>query len=583
MLFSALCTTSFDARADDPRDLAAESSRERIEQWRREQNQRAAVLSAPTRIEKNVPISGESPCFHISRFELTINDWDVGGYEWLLRDLGAFKNACFGPVNIELLRANLQARLIEQGLVTSSVEARPQSLAGGTLSFELKLGRVETVVFAAPEGAPINTPSHRAVALKAGSVLNLRDIEQALENLSRLPSQAPQFRIEPGTQPDSSRIVIATAGGRRWRGNLTFETTETSDYGPLVTNAGFSFDAPLNMSDQLSVSLSGSMHHHGTERPTQTSMLVNYSVPLGAHLASVNLSRSDHKRSIQGGVSQFTESGSDTQLQARWQWTAWRSQEARLSVWTGVTAKRSRAYIEDTELLLRRRNSSSFEAGGALYWKHPCGDATVDAEMSRTQRLSRDLAFESELTALPESWRTQVQWGCRLSGHSRANLSANPSPGQATEEGDGPVAQPQPQPQPQPAPWRWEGRAWAQGSRHPAGSADLTAIGSKWTVRGHEPRQSLSGQGAVVLRQELVAPAVALGTTAGFRAFVGIDYGRIHQTREGNTNRRELAGLALGLRWQWAASAGELTAARPILKSDESATTVAYGNLSFSF
>jgi hemolysin activation/secretion protein len=78
--FTVLCFTSFDARADDARDLAAESSRERTEQWRREQNQRAAVLSVPTRIAKNIPVSGESPCFLISRVELTINDWEVGGY-----------------------------------------------------------------------------------------------------------------------------------------------------------------------------------------------------------------------------------------------------------------------------------------------------------------------------------------------------------------------------------------------------------------------------------------------------------------------------------------------------------------------
>lgn len=571
---SAVC-----ALAQEARDLSGEANRERTEQRRREQNQNAAVLSAPVRSSKQVPVSGEFPCFFINRFELTIIHWEVGGYEWLLRDLGAFKTACFGPINVEALRTNLQASLADRGFVTSSIEAPEQSLADGTLSFELKLGRIEAVVFAVPDGSPINTPSPRALALKPGSVLNLRDIEQALENLSRLPSQAPQFRIEPGAQPNTSRVVIATAGGRRWRGVLGFESTETTDYGPLATNIGLTFDAPFNTSDQLSVSMSGSMHHHGTDRPTQTSLFVNYSVPLGAHLMSANISRSDHKRSIQGGVSQFTESGSDTQLQARWQWTAWRNQQARFSVWTGVSAKRSRAYIEDTELLLRRRNSSSAEMGGTLYWRHACGDATVDAEMSRTQRLSRDLAFESELTALPESWRTQLQWGCRFGGSVSAIQSTSPRASVGSDVNDSLAAQQQPQT----APWSWEGRAWAQGSRHPAGSADLTAVGSKWTVRGYEARQSLSGQGAVVLRQELVAPALALGTTAGLRAFVGLDYGRIHQPQEGITSRRELAGLAMGLRWQWAASAGELTAARPILKSDESATTVAYGNLSFSF
>ena len=563
-----LLLTSFSAIAHEARDFTAEAGRERIEQLRRDQNLRPPVLSAPTKSAWKPPIVGELPCFTVIQFELTVADWETDTYNWLLRDLGAFKGACFGPVNVELLRSNLQTRLFEQGFVTSSVEVLPQNMASGSLRFDLKLGRVEAVVFESAEVSVKNTPSPRAVPLKPGSVLNLRNIEQALENLSKLPSQTPQFRIEPGTLLDTSRIVIATAGGRRWRGNLNFESTESPDYGPLASTLGLTFDAPLGLSDQLSASVTGSMHHHGSERPTQTSLFVSYSVPLGAHALSVNVSRSDHKRSIQGGVSQFSESGSDTQAQARWQWTAWRNQAARATVWVGVSAKRSRAYVEDTELLLRRRNSSSAEAGASLYVKHACGDSSADVELSRTQRLSRDLAFESELSGLPESWRTQAQWGCQFDGNF---LSAAPS-GAATAPSN---------------PWSWQGKAWAQGSRHPAGAADLTSIGSKWTVRGYEPRQSLSGQGAVVLRQELVTPRLISSSVAGLRAFVGLDYGRIHQTAEGNTGRRELGGLALGLRWQWAASAGELTAARPILKSDESVTTttatVAYGNLSFSF
>ena len=600
--FVGVALTSLNAAvaiAQEARDLGAEASRERIEQLRREQNQRPALLTPAKQSTWKEPLDGESPCFAVDQFEITADNVKADSHGWLLRNLGAFRTACFGPGNVELLRTNLQTRLMERGFVTSSLQVPPQSLASGMLRFELRLGRVEAVVFesandAATGASQTNVPTPRAVGLQPGAVLNLRDIEQALENLSKLPSQNPQFRIEPGNLPDTSRIVIATAGGRRWRGNLNFESTESPDYGPLASTLGLSFDAPLGISDQLSASVTGSMHHHGSERPTQTSLFVSYSVPLGAHALSVNVSRSDHKRSIQGGVSQFSESGSDTQAHARWQWTAWRNPSARASVWAGLSAKRSRAYIEDTELLLRRRNASSAEAGASLYVKHACGDATVDLEMSRTQRLSRDLAFESELTGLPESWRTQAQWACQFGGNSQAAAVQAQS---QTEP------QRQPQPQPQSNPWSWQGRAWAQGSRYPAGAIDLTSIGSKWTVRGHQPRQSLSGQGAVVVRQELITPGLLSSSAASLRAFVGLDYGRIHQTTEGSAGRRELAGLALGLRWQWAASVGELTAARAILKSDESARTltsaatsaitsattttptavVAYGNLSFSF
>lgn len=566
-LFLAIALVPLAAHSDDNRDLAGDANRERVEQWRRELNRSASVLTAPVANARIEPVAGETPCFQIARIELADSGDATDRFQWLLRDLGRFNNACLGVRSIEALRANLTARLVARGFVTSTVEVPEQNLGRGTLTLALRLGLVDAVVVEGGSHTSAHQPSHNAVPLRTGSVLNLRQIEQTLENLARLPSQASQFRIEPSETPGGSRIVISPAGGPRWRATMGVESTESSDYGPFQANAGLTLDAPFNLSDQVSVLASLGTRHDGPERPRQSSVLINYSVPLGNHLLSANVSHSAHQRVIQGGVGSFSETGSETQAQARWQWTTWRSQSARLSLWTGISAHRARTFLADTELLLRRRRSSSLDLGANLWQRHACGEASTEAEASHTLRLARDTTFQDAQPGLPRSWRAQVQWSCRIGGDTLGSDSNSSSETPASASGA----------------WDLQGRLSVQAVRHPAGSTDLATIGSRWTVRGHDASRSLSGQGATVFRQELLAPPIKFDAAGGLRAFAGIDYGRVDQPLGGEKSRRELAGLALGLRWQWAGSTGELVAARPIRRHDDSTGFIVYASLTFNF
>ena len=163
------------------------------------------------------PVDGEAPCFAITRFELTSDaisatQADVSDFGGLLQDLGAFEGACLGPQILDALRRNLDARLVSQGLVTSSVSFALQNLASGVLRVNLQLGRVARI---GRRGAASAIGRH-ALAMKPGDVRNLRAIEQTLENLARLPSQTAQFQIEAADQPDQSAVAIAVEPARTW-------------------------------------------------------------------------------------------------------------------------------------------------------------------------------------------------------------------------------------------------------------------------------------------------------------------------------------------------------------------------------
>jgi hemolysin activation/secretion protein len=67
-----------------------------------------------------------------------------------------------------------------------------------------------------------------------------------------------------------------------------------------------------------------------------------------------------------------------------------------------------------------------------------------------------------------------------------------------------------------------------------------------------------------VLRHELLLPALRIGASAALRPTLALEWGRIHDPIDGGQTGRELAALALGLRWQAGRVSGQLTAQQPL-------------------
>lgn len=90
-------------------------------------------------------------------------------------------------------------------------------------------------------------------------MLQLRDIEQGLDQLNRLPSNNATMRIEPGAEAGSSRVLINNVQKRTWRlsagvDNLGQETTGLTEY-----TLGFEKDNFLGCNDQFALYWTSSM------------------------------------------------------------------------------------------------------------------------------------------------------------------------------------------------------------------------------------------------------------------------------------------------------------------------------------
>jgi len=202
-----------------PAESAAQLQRQQEERERQLREQ----LEAPANVRRDgngprkaarLPVMPEAPCFHIARIVLAGED--SARFQWALkaanrrgdRALGR----CLGSEGINVVLARVQDALVARGYVTTRVLAGPQDLSTGTLVLTVVPGHVRALRFAGP-------PSRRAslgnaVPVSPGALLNLRDIEQGLENLQRVPSATADthHRYDGSIAPGESNPVSEVIG-----------------------------------------------------------------------------------------------------------------------------------------------------------------------------------------------------------------------------------------------------------------------------------------------------------------------------------------------------------------------------------
>ncbi|PVZ87802.1 hypothetical protein C9426_09330 [Serratia sp. S1B] len=188
----------------------------------------------------------ESPCFRIDQVVLS-------GHEALPRWLPLQRLAnqaqgqCLGGKGINLLMSTLQNRLVDHGYVTTRVLAPQQDLKSGTLQLKILPGLVRQIKLTPDSGHYVTL--FNAFPPRAGRLLDLRDIEQGLENLQRLPTVQASMEIVPGEQPGESDIVLHWQQSKIWRVGVSLDDSGSKTTGRYQGGMTLSLDNPLSLSD----------------------------------------------------------------------------------------------------------------------------------------------------------------------------------------------------------------------------------------------------------------------------------------------------------------------------------------------
>ena len=499
----------------------------------------------------------ESPCFKIER--IVLGGDAAEQFQWARaaanRAAGGHDDTaigrCLGSGGIDRVMRRVQNAIVARGYVTARILAEPQDLRAGTLSLTLIPGRIRNIRFA--EGTAARATQWNALPARAGDLLNLRDIEQGLENFKRAPTADADIKITPGEQPGESDIVIHWKQAFPVRLTLSVDDSGSKATGKYQGAITVAADHLLTLNDLFYLSFNHDLGGGVSGKKGTQAYTAHYSIPYGYWLLGVAASDSTYHQSVAGINQTYLYSGESQNSEIRLSRLIYRDAVRKTTLSLRGWTRASRNYVEDIEIGNQRRRTSGWETG--LGHREFIGIATLDASFAYRRGTGAANALSApEETAGDGASRLQL-----ITAETRLSLPFKLG-SQAL---------------------RYSLAGRAQWNRTPLVPQDRFGIGGRYTVRGFDGENILSADRGWLIRNDL---DVFLGKS-GQAFYLGLDYGEVSGRAAQGLVGTRLAGAVLGLRGSYKGFYYDIFAGQPIKKPEgfKTADTTAGFNLNWSF
>lgn len=256
--------------------------------------------------------------------------------------IAPYEGRCLGVGQFNALLKAITNAYLEQGLVTTRAYLPQQNLASGTLLIIVVEGRLEGL-----DSSAVASPRELAMAFpgKPGDVLDLRELEQLVDQLGRLPSRRAELELVPGQAVGSSRVRLQGEREKPWRVSANRHNNGDISTGEQQAGLGLDWDSPLGLADQLS--LRASRDTVSDRWRHSESQGLNYSLPWGWWTFSYSYNQSYYRTrdGIDGYLYKFDGDNEVHQLRA--ERVLHRDNVSKTQLNLGLSHLRTNNYIDD--------------------------------------------------------------------------------------------------------------------------------------------------------------------------------------------------------------------------------------------
>lgn len=516
--------------ADEAAAARANAEQQQQLQRQREAQVRESAVSTPSvrselpKVETYPMLPSETPCFRIDRFTLDVPatlpdaarakgasalplDPLAFAREWL----DHYKGQCVGKSGLAVLTKGLQQAILSRGYVTTRVLVRQQDLSTGTLAFALVPGVVRQVRFADPATwGTVKT----AFPISGGDLLNLRDLEQGLEQMRRVSNQDADMQIVPTDLPGVSEVVVTVKRSKPWTFVVSADNSGTDATGKWQGNVSLGLNNPLGLNDILSLGANQDLSF-GNKSLGSHGFNGAYSVPIGYWTSTLSGNTNTYYQPIAGtGGQVFVSSGNQQTAALRLARVLSRSQNDVLGTYFQFSKRFGMSFLEDTEIPTQARNNTFIELGATD--RHYFGGAQFDGSLAYRQGVGG-------FGATPDPYSTGPTYRFHMAVLD-ANLSVPFGVGDQR--------------------FAYVGTVHGQFTDNTLFYIDDLTIGSRYTVRGFDGNTMLAGEKGFYWRNELQWPLFQTGQML----YAGIDYGHVFGPGTIGQAGTQLAGAVIGIR-----------------------------------
>lgn len=530
------------------------TQQEQLEQARLADEARSERLQRPGRVEIEgipaletaMPPAPGGPSFYIRQIRLEGMEPE---FLFLYEKVADYEHREMNLATINEVARSLNQMLLDRGYATSRVIIPEQKLEHGMLSLVVQPGRIHKFIYSKDS---YDITWRTAFPCREGDILNVRQLEQGIEQMQGVSSQTVSMRLLPAAKAGMSDIELTVTRTKPFHGLLSVDDSGLSSTGRLQLNANIAIDSPFYANDLLQVGFNGDGAMDGYERGTR-SQSIYYRIPYGRESFSISYYRYKYHQTVHSIPYDFISGGETDVTTLTWEHLMSRDQRSKASFDVSLRKRNSHNFINDVEIPIQTLHTTALEVGisKVLYRQN----YTVYGRVGHRMGLGWFGAMpENDYADGPKTryhmWLFDFDYQRPFTmGHRPAIYTAS-FHGQWTMAGD------------------------------KLYGVDMISMGNRYTVRGFDGEYTLMSESGWYLRNELASSVPKLHSDI----YIGIDVGKVYGPSTEDLVGKNIAGAVLGMRGSFSSGLSyDVFAGLPIYKPDGYHTEHVTSGFTFSW
>ncbi|MGR2855598.1 ShlB/FhaC/HecB family hemolysin secretion/activation protein [Erwinia sp. 1181_3] len=507
LLAGACFTLSAAMLSPADRDAVRQQQQQILDQNQQQRDELERSTALPSAQPPRPVLPSAGPCFRINTLRLTGVTLISPHHQQQL--LAPWQGSCLDMASISQLTHSISDWYISRGYITSRAFIPEQDLSGGELTLAVLEGKLQHIRL---NGSPARELNMAFPGLE-GKILNLRDIEQGMEQINRLRTTPVQIEILPADQPGYSVVNLTATPEFPLSLSAGFDNSGQKSTGTGQLSGSLTANNPLGLADRWFIS-GGRSSAFSRARDAQN-FQAGVSVPYGYGLLDYSYSWSNYLSTINNNGFDWLSRGDTKTHRLGLYQGLYRNSDIKTGLSFGITHRISRNWLNDALLQSSSRKLSSLQIGINHTQKLGGGIATLNPMFTRGMPWFSAESDEGKNGDLPKA--EFRKWS--LNGSYQL-----------------PVTQ---------SLW-WLSSFYGQWSPDRLYGSERLTLGGESSVRGFK-EQYLSGDNGGYWRNELNYALFTLPGLGQVSALAALDGGWLHSDRLDPWAAGTLWGSAVGL------------------------------------
>ena len=469
-----------------------------------------AAVSAPSAVT-------QGPCFTLHT--ITLSGATLIQPKARQKLLAPWQGRCLDMAKITELTSSISDWYISRGYITSRAFLTEQDLSQGELRIVVLEGRLRQIRL---EGASPRMLKMVFPGLE-GNILNLRDIEQGMEQINRLRTTPVQIEIIPDTEAGYSIVDLKAVPEFPLSVSVSLDNSGQKSTGEDQLSGSLVGNNLLGLADRWTVS-GGRSSDFATAYDAQN-FQAGISIPYGYGLLDYSWAWSNYRSTIINMGFPWISTGDTKTHRLNTSWVVFRNGDIKTALMAGVTQRTSHNWLNDAPLVSSSRNLSSLTLGINHTHKILGGVATFNPSFSHGMPWFNAETDENKVGDVPRA--EFRKWSLNASFQRPVTNDL-----------------------------LWLTSLYGQWSPDRLYGSERLTLGGESSVRGYK-EQYLSGDNGGYWRNELNYSLFTMPVLGQISATVALDGGWLQKDKLDSYASGTLWGAAVGLN-----SAGQLFASQ---------------------